>query len=117
MELKPVSFLVTPDAVLGYAHLTDDFNPLHLDAEFAAASPMKGPIAHGTLSLGVLWQALMQAEDASAATWELDIRFLRPVRIGDRVTAGGRPSGSGELEVWVRNDRGEVVIAGTASRR
>lgn len=117
MQLEPVTVHVTEDAVQTYARLTDDFNPIHLDAAFAAATPMQHRIAHGTLSLGALWQALAGVPTPGAGGWELDIRFLKPVRLGDRVTAGGGTTEPGRLEVWVRNDRGETVIAGTARQR
>lgn len=114
MNLEPLSLHITPEAVLAYAHLTDDFNPIHLDAAFAAASQMKGQIAHGTLSLGVLWQALAQVPSTRPESWILDIRFQLPVRLGDRVTAGGSMIDADSLEVWVRNDQGQTVIAGVA---
>ncbi|MGB3071583.1 MAG: MaoC family dehydratase [Ottowia sp.] len=114
MKLESATLHVTLEAVRAYAGLTDDFNPIHLDAEFAAASPMNGRIAHGTLSLGVLWQALARS-GVGPDGYLLDIRFLRPVRLGDRVTAGGDlASDSVTFDVWVRNDRDDIVIAGTA---
>jgi acyl dehydratase len=107
-------------AIRRYADITQDYNPLHLDPEFAARTPMGGIIAHGTLSLSVLWQSV-------AATFGpermvdvvMDIRFVRPVRENDWVVAGGtRATHANEYEVWVRaegGDRSEIVIAGTAS--
>jgi acyl dehydratase len=106
-------------AIRRYADITQDYNPLHLDSEFAARTPMGGIIAHGTLSLSVLWQSL-------AATFgpermmdvAMDIRFVRPVRENDWVVAGGARAVESGYEVWVRaegNDRSEIVIAGTVT--
>ena len=56
--LKSCRLTVTESVIRAYAELTNDFNPIHLDAEFAAATPMRRPIAHGTISLCLMWQCL-----------------------------------------------------------
>lgn len=113
--LVPVRQAVTEEAILAYAALTGDRNPIHVDAAFAAATPMGGRIAHGTMSLNLLWQSVVATlgEDAAFGL-ELDIRFVAPVRIGDVVEAGGEALPDGTVwNVRVRNQRGEDVITGT----
>lgn len=115
--LAPVRLGVTREAILAYAEITADYNPIHVDAEFAARTPMKGIIAHGTMSMNLLWQAIAATFGADAVRrTTLDIRFVKPVRIGDTVEAGGtRAAGTDDTwDVWVRNQAGEPVIAGTA---
>ena len=117
-KLVDVSLTVDQAKIRQYAEITDDFNPIHLDAEFAAKTPMKGVIAHGTMSMNLIWQAITGTFGMDAAGGaELDIRFIRPVRLGDVVTAGGEASseGGGRFKVWVRNQAGEPVIEGTAT--
>ena len=117
-KLVDVSLTVDQAKIRQYAEITDDFNPIHLDAEFAAKTPMQGVIAHGTMSMNLIWQAITGTFGMDAAGGaELDIRFIRPVRLGDVVTAGGEASseGGGRFKVWVRNQAGEPVIEGTAT--
>ncbi len=117
-KLVDVSLTVDQAKIRQYAEITDDFNPIHLDAEFAEKTPMQGVIAHGTMSMNLIWQAITGTFGMDAAAGaELDIRFIRPVRLGDVVTAGGETSseGSGRFKVWVRNQAGEPVIEGTAT--
>ena len=116
-KLNDVSLTVDQAKVRQYAEITDDFNPIHLDAEFAAKTPMNGVIAHGTMSMNLIWQAITATFGMDAAAGaELDIRFIRPVRLGDVVTAGGEAlSDGGGFKVWVRNQTGEPVIEGTAT--
>ena len=117
-KLVDVSLTVDQAKIRQYAEITDDFNPIHLDAEFAAKTPMKGVIAHGTMSMNLIWQAITGTFGMDAAGGaDLDIRFIRPVRLGDVVTAGGEASseGGGRFKVWVRNQAGEPVIEGTAT--
>ena len=58
-ELRATSLVITPTAIEAYAHLTQDFNPIHLDPEFAARTPMGSVIAHGTMSIGLMWQLII----------------------------------------------------------
>jgi acyl dehydratase len=116
--LRPIVLHVQRETILAYAEITGDYNPIHVDPEFAASTPMGGVIAHGTMSLNLLWQSIAATlgEDALQRTI-LDIRFVRPVRIGDTVEAGGArlPERIDAWEVWVRNAAGEPVISGTAT--
>jgi 3-hydroxybutyryl-CoA dehydratase len=113
--LAPVSLTISQALIREYAELTQDFNPLHLDARFAAATPMGGIIAHGTLSMNLIWQSLAETLGERAQQATLDVKFMRPVRVGDRVTARGHADAAvpGQYIVWVENQRGEQVIAGT----
>lgn len=115
--LTPARLTVTEAAIRAYAELTDDFNPIHLDADFAAKTPMGRPIAHGTLSLGLIWQCLGLNFPAEVlGTLALDVRFVKPVYIGDELTAGGElePAAPGQWKVWVRAQDGIDRIVGTA---
>ena len=99
-----------------YADITDDYNPIHVDPAFAAKTEMGGVIAHGTMSMNLIWQSLKKTfGQAALAGAALEMRFLRPVRPGDVVTASGKsaPDAPGNWQVWVANQRGENVIEGT----
>lgn len=113
--LQNVSLSVTSAAIRAYANITGDMNPIHLDPEFAARTPMGGVIAHGTMSLNLIWQALAQSLPAAAfAGGTLQIRFVKPVRIGQVVTGRGALQADGlSYAVWVENNDGARVIEGT----
>ncbi len=114
-ELQPVSLAVTEAVIQAYAELSDDFNPIHVDADFAATTPMGRPIAHGTLSVCLLWQCLQRSLGGDALTGlDLQVRFVKPVHIGDVVTAGGQPgkAGAEHYDVWVRGQDGSDRIVG-----
>lgn len=113
--LMPARMTVTEATILAYAELTGDWNPIHVDEAFAAASPMGGRIAHGTMSMNLLWQSIVATfGEVAARGAALEVRFVRPVRIGDSVETGGEPAADGtHWTLRVRNDRGEDVITGT----
>jgi 3-hydroxybutyryl-CoA dehydratase len=113
--LRPATLNVQPDAIRAYAELTDDFNPIHLDPVFAAGTPMGGVIAHGTMSICLLWQSLYRTFGAAAFEGlDLDVRFVKPVRVGETLTAGGEanPGEPGSWDVWVRGDDGADRLSG-----
>jgi 3-hydroxybutyryl-CoA dehydratase len=114
--LEPVTLEVKMATIRAYAELTDDFNPIHLDPEFAASTPMGGIIAHGTMSMCLLYQMLQRNLGAAAfAALDIDVRFLRPVREGEVLTAGGaaKADAAGTYDVWVRAGDGTDRLAGT----
>ena len=116
-QLEAITLVVDQVAIDSYARITGDYNPIHVDPAFAAATEMGGVIAHGTMSLNLIWQALEKSLGGDGlARITLDIRFRRPVRPGDRIEAGGDLEESGTAyHVWARNQKGENVIEGTAS--
>ncbi|NYT22039.1 MaoC family dehydratase [Alcaligenaceae bacterium] len=115
--LQEVSMVVTQADIDRYAGLSNDFNPLHVDPAFAATTPMGKPIAHGTLSVNLIWQMLARNFDVGLrAPIQLDIRFLKPLFAGDSATAGGQadPTQAGRYEVWVKGADGTPLISGHA---
>lgn len=114
--IEPVALDVDEAAIQRYARITGDYNPIHVDPDFAAKTEMGGVIAHGTMSLNLLWQALEKTLGRDMLPHlRIDVRFRRPVRPGDRVEAGGAlEDGGSAWRIWVRNQHGDDVIAGTA---
>jgi 3-hydroxybutyryl-CoA dehydratase len=71
-----------------FAAVTGDVNPLHLDAAYAATTPFGQRIAHGMLSAGYISAVLGTTLPGPGAVYlSQTLRFKRPVRIGDEVTA------------------------------
>lgn len=116
--LQTATLQVDAATIRAYAELTDDFNPIHLDPDFAARTALGGVIAHGTMSVCLLWQAVFRSlGDRAFDGLDLDIRFIKPVRIGETLLAGGEPSADagedGRYDVWVRGDDGSDRVVGT----
>ncbi len=114
-KLHDVTLAVDMETIRSYAELTQDFNPIHVDPVFAAQTPLGGVIAHGTLSLCLLWTSIEKTfEEMSFDDLALDVKFVSPVYVNDVITAGGheRESDPGRYDVWVRGQDGETRIAG-----
>ncbi len=71
-----------------YAGVTGDFNPAHIDQEYAQKTFFKSRIAHGMLIAGFI-SAILGNKLPGPGTIYLrqDLKFLAPVLIGDTITA------------------------------
>ena len=104
-----------------FALLSGDVNPQHLDAEFAASTRFHGVIAHGMLG-GALISAVLGTRLPGPGTIYLGqtLKFLAPVRIGDRlritVTVSARDEAKKRLTLACTciNQDGATVISGEA---
>jgi len=79
---------ITEADVLLYAGVSGDTNPLHINEEFAAQTRFKGRIAHGMLTTS-LWSTIIGTllPGPGCAYMSQNMKFLKPVRIGETVTA------------------------------
>lgn len=74
--------------VYTFAGVTGDFNPVHIDKEFAKGTMFKERIAHGMLSAGFISAVLGTAlPGANTIYMGQELSFRAPVKIGDTVTA------------------------------
>jgi 3-hydroxybutyryl-CoA dehydratase len=75
-------------AIVAFAAVTGDENPVHLDEAYAATTPFKTRIAHGMLSAAYI-SALIAGKlpGPGAIYMSQALKFTRPVKIGDVVTA------------------------------
>ena len=79
---------ITEADILMFAAVSMDTNPVHLNAEAAAASQFKERIAHGMLSAGFISAVLGTAlPGANTIYLGQELSFKAPVKIGDTVTA------------------------------
>ena len=87
-EKASMSKTVTEFDVYSFAGVTGDFNPVHIDAEFAKTTMFKERIAHGMLSAGFISAVLGTALPGKNTIYMgQELQFKAPVKIGDTVTA------------------------------
>ena len=87
-QTDALTYTVTEDTIVQFAEVSGDANPVHLDEAYAATTPFKGRIAHGMLSAAYI-SAVLGTKLPGPGTVYMSqaLRFMRPVRIGDVVTA------------------------------
>jgi acyl dehydratase len=97
---------VTEDDVVNFARLSGDFQPEHMNEEFARKGPVGERIAHGLLVLSMATGLLNQTgafEGTSIAILETTVRFLKAVKFGDTIRAVQKIVGKKETR---KSDRG-----------
>jgi len=81
---------ITGEDIFKFADASGDHNPLHIDEEYARRSAFGRRIAHGILTAGIISTVLgSEIPGVGTVFVELHIRFLKPVFMGDTVTATG----------------------------
>ena len=99
---------ITEADVVNFAGVSGDFNPIHMDHEFAKTTPFRRPIAHGLLvfavgsGLGVTCPAMRTVAFLQVREWN----FKEPLFIGDTVKLKSRIL---EKSIRGRGRRGEIV--------
>jgi acyl dehydratase len=112
---------VTDEVVRKFAELSGDYNPIHLDEEFAKTTRFGRRIAHGMLS-GAFISAVLGYEfrERKIVYLSQTMKFTAPVFIGDTVTATGtvthirEDKGIVTLETVCTNQDGETLVKGEA---
>lgn len=110
---------ISESDVYGFAGITGDFYPVHVDAQYAATQPVGERVAHGVLLMGLMSTTAarwMLKESIDGLSYGYDkVRFIRPVRFGDTVTvsyAKDTESDDGSrvyATVHAHNQHGELV--------
>ena len=117
----PVVRTITQAQIDAYAAASGDYNPIHVDPAFAAATPFAGTIAHGMLVLALIGEMMFAAfGDRWLTSGKLKVRFKAPMRPGETVTASAEPlkhaaDGLAEYAVQCATAAGGVVIEGRAT--
>jgi 3-hydroxybutyryl-CoA dehydratase len=116
--------VVTQEDIRAFAELTGDFNPIHVNPEYAATTPFGRTIAHGlfTLSRGSGMSVQYPPVRTIAAVEIRSIKFLLPVFPGDAIYVRTsalhkerRGRGKRGLVTWKRevlNQDGKIVQEG-----
>lgn len=82
-----LAHLITKEDVENFATLTGDFNPLHVDEDFAKQTLFQKPVVHGMLSASFISTMIGMVLPGPGALWmSQTLEFLRPSFIGDTLT-------------------------------
>ena len=123
-EWKSLGRTITEADIVNFAGLSGDFNPIHIDHEFARSTPFRRPIAHGLLvfsagsGLGLYSPPMRTLAILAIREWH----FREPIFVGDTIHARTKvlakePRSRGRRGVitWQRqfvNQEGQVVQEG-----
>ncbi len=117
---------ITDAHIILFASLSGDYNPLHIDEEFAKKTPFGTRIAHGLLSVSVMSGYLGQLLNGTAIAFlGARYKFTAPVKIGDTVHAESEViekkdkekynGGVVKIKLQIKNQKDEVCVEGEAT--
>ena len=113
---------ITETDVYLFAGITGDLNPAHVNEQASSLTPFGGRIAHGILSAGLISAVLaMKLPGPGTIYLGQELKFTKPVRFGDTITATCTISelipekNIAKLDTICTNQNGQVVIQGTAT--
>ena len=82
------SMTVTDKTIRGFAEVTGDTNPVHLDDDYAAGTRFGRRIAHGMIAAGLISATLANDLPGPGTVYlSQSLKFKLPVYPGDTVTA------------------------------
>ena len=107
--------------IQAFAAVSGDYNPTHVDAEYAVQTLFHGVVAHGMWGATLISSLLgTQFPGAGTVYVEQTLRFELPVRVGDTLTVIATVTGKEDaskrvtLDCKVINQTGTTVLSGSA---
>jgi len=86
-----IELRVTPDpyVTVRYAGASGDFNPIHIDEDFARSVGLPGRILHGLWTMALLARAHTEAAGAPERLKRLSVQFRGMGRMGEEIVVSG----------------------------
>jgi len=114
---------VTHGDIAGFVDAVGDYNPVHSDREYAAATAFKEPIAPGIWTAGLISAVIGTRLPGPGAIYvSQELKFLKPVKSGDSISARvevveiNREKNRIRLRTVCMNQRAEEVLTESDER-
>ncbi|HEY8271378.1 MAG TPA: MaoC family dehydratase [Pseudobdellovibrionaceae bacterium] len=111
---------VTDQMVRQFAEMSGDFNPIHLDDEYAKTTRFGRRIAHGMIVGALISRTLNEKLGSGGVYLAQNLKFVNPVFIDDTiiieitVTGLRKEKGIATLDTIAKKENGEIVVKGDA---
>jgi acyl dehydratase len=115
-----ITVQVTDKMVRQFAELSGDYNPIHLDDEYAKGTRFKRRIAHGMIVGALISRALVDGIGRGGIYLGQSLKFVNPVFIDDyvtitiKITGLRKEKGIATVETNATKANGDLVVKGEA---
>lgn len=115
-----VTVTITDKMVRQFAEVSGDFNPIHLDEDYAKTTRFGRRIAHGMIIGAIISRALNEKIGAGGVYLGQNLKFVSPVHIDDTVTVEVTITGLrkekliASVDTIAKKQTGEIVAKGEA---
>jgi phosphate acetyltransferase len=123
-ETASLTHLLTKQELEGFAAVSGDCNPTHLDADYARAHGLREPVAHGLWTASLISNLLGNVLPGAGTTYvKQELAFHAPLFLGETATARVTVKAKHddgclvELDCLCTNERGDTVLTGKATVR
>jgi 3-hydroxybutyryl-CoA dehydratase len=120
-ETATITKMISEADIVNYAGIIGDFNPIHVNPEYAKTTMFGQRIAHGMLTASFISTLVgCCIPGVNALYLSQEIKFVKPVFIGDTITATAEVIEKIDakqrivMKTVITNQRGEVVVDGKA---
>ena len=104
--------------IVKYAGASGDYNRIHIDEVFARKSSLKGVIAHGMLSMGMVGSYLEEIAGEAYEVKKFKVRFQTMVRPDDeilfKIVEIEQLAFDIQVQFVVKNQNDEIIVSGDA---
>ncbi|MFC2049001.1 MaoC family dehydratase [Elusimicrobiota bacterium] len=120
-DSETLTMTIEEENIEAFARATGDFNPIHMDQEYAESTPFGKRVVHGVLLNGIVSGLLgTKLPGLGTVAREITSKFSRPILMGDTVTVTAEVADIREkynictLKYNVRNQEGKIAVKGEA---
>jgi acyl dehydratase len=105
-ESRTIELRVTPDPFVTYryAGASGDFNPIHIDEEFARNVGLPGRILHGLWTMAQVARAHTEAAGGPDKLTRLSVQFRGIGRLGEEIVVSGKVTEVGDGTATVESE-------------
>ena len=111
--------IIDEDKVKKFSELVDDYNPIHLDSEYAKGTKFGKPIVHGML-ISSLFSSIIATKYPGPGSIYIsqNLQFKNPCFVGEEIIVSieliEEISNKYKLKTQIKNTKGDILVDGEA---